>query len=549
MTQRRRSHWAWGWADAEPDATERAAIAAKVAPALGMSDLTWRDPVPFEDIELPVSRLSAPDALAEILTNSPYERARRTHGKAYQDVVNGFYGRFTTAPDLVATPADESDVVRVLDWCAEVGAAVVPYGGGTSVVGGIDGGGEWADQYSGVVTLDLTRMDQMLEIDRTSRAARVQAGVFGPALEQQLRPHGYTLRHFMQSFEFSTLGGWLATRAGGHYATNYTHIDDLTESIRLVTPQGVGESRRLPGSGAGPSPDRLVLGSEGTLGVITEAWMRLQDRPGYRTSAAVRFRDYASAVDAVRAISQAALFPANCRLLDATETAGNIGGGRAAADSILILGFESADRPTSPGMTRALEICQERGGQVPDGVVTSEPGSADPGTSHGAVAAWRQAFIRAPYLSSTMVRLGVLSETFETACTWDRFHDLHAAVTKAVGEIFGKRTAGAGTLSCRFTHVYPDGPAPYFSVRAPVGHGNELAAHRDLKDAISDAFAENGGTITHHHAVGRHHRPWYDRQMPGWFLESLRHMKRANDPTGMLNPGVLLDPLHSADAG
>ena len=543
MTQRRRSHWAWGWADAEPGVTERATIAAKVGPALGLNDVTWRDPVPFEDIELPVGRLPVPGALAEILTDSPYERARRTHGKAYQDVVNGFYGRFDTAPDLVATPADESDVVRVLDWCAEVGAAVVPYGGGTSVVGGIDGGGEWAAHFSGVVTVDLTRMNRVLEIDPMSRAARVQAGVFGPALEQQLRPHGYTLRHFMQSFEFSTLGGWLATRAGGHYATNYTHIDDLTESIRLVTPQGIGESRRLPGSGAGPSPDRLALGSEGTLGVITEAWMRLQDRPCHRTSAAVRFADYASAVDAVRVISQAALFPANCRLLDATEVAGNVDGGREPADSVLILGFESADHPTGPGMARALEICRDHGGRVP------EPGSLDQNTSGGAVGAWRQAFIRAPYLSSTMIRLGVLSETFETACTWDRFHDLHAAVTKAVGEVLGKHTAGAGTLSCRFTHVYPDGPAPYFSVRAPVGHGNELAVHRDLKDAISDAFADNGGTITHHHAVGRQHRPWYDRQMPGWFLESLRHLKRANDPTGMLNPGVLIDPLRSGEAG
>ena len=184
---------------------------------------------------------------------------------------------FAGAPDLVARPRDEGEVAALLDWCGEAGAAAIPFGGGSSVVGGVhpDVGGA----FKAAVSIDMGAMDRVLEIDRTSRAARIQAGVYGPHLEDQLRPHGLTMRYYPQSFEYSTLGGWIATRGGGHYATMLTHIDDVTESVRAVTPAGVHDSFRLPGSGAGPSPDRLFLGSEGALGIVTEAWMRIQDRP------------------------------------------------------------------------------------------------------------------------------------------------------------------------------------------------------------------------------------------------------------------------------
>ncbi len=219
-------------------------------------------------------------------------------------------------------------MVALLDWCTEGDVAAIPYGGGSSVVGGVEA--DVGDGFAGVVSIDLTRLDRVLEIDPVSRAARIQAGALGPVLEDQLRPHGYTLRHFPQSFEFSTLGGWLATRSGGHYASVYTHIDDLVESMRVVTPSGVSESRRLPGSGAGPSPDRLFLGSEGILGVITEAWMRIQDRPRWRGSAGVHFDRTPTGCAAARAIAQSALFPTNCRLLDATRGT-RLGGRRATA--------------------------------------------------------------------------------------------------------------------------------------------------------------------------------------------------------------------------
>jgi alkyldihydroxyacetonephosphate synthase len=416
----------------------------------------------------------------------------------------------------------------LLDWCSDVGAAAVPYGGGSSVVGGAQS--DVGDGYCATVSIDLSGLDQVLEVDRVSRAARIQAGAFGPALEDQLRPHGYTLRHFPQSFEHSTLGGWIATRSGGHYATNYTHIDDFVESLRVVTPAGLFESRRLPGSGAGPSPDRMMLGSEGILGVITEAWVRVQDRPKWRASASARFASWDDGVAAARAVAQAGLFPANCRLLDAGEAAASAGATDGA--SVLVLGFESADHPVDAWAERAVECCTDFGATIPEGVRSS--------SAEGTAGAWRSSFLRAPYGRDAMVALGCIAETFETAVTWDRFPGLHAAVMSEVGSAL-ESVCGGGSITCRFTHVYPDGAAPYFTVLAPSAPGSQLAQWADIKRVASDAILAAGGTITHHHAVGRDHRRWYDQQRPELFATALRAAKRALDPAGILNPGVLID--------
>jgi len=365
-------------------------------------------------------------------------------------------------------------------------------------------------------------MDRVLEVDAGSRAARIQAGATGPRLEEQLREHGLTLRHFPQSFEYSTLGGWIATRAGGHYATLHTHIDDFVESLRALTPRGWWESRRLPGSGAGPSPDRMLIGSEGILGVITEAWMRVQDAPRFRESAAVLFDSFESGAQAVRALSQSGLHPSNCRLLDPGEAA--LTGAAPDDQALLVLGFESADHELGPWMARALELCADHGGRPRE----------RRGESEGA---WRDAFLQAPYLRDTLVAAGILAETFETAITWDRFAELVDGVREGIRELLG----GEGTVTCRLTHVYPDGAAPYFTVLAPARRGHELEQWAALKEAASEAIVAAGGTITHHHAVGRDHRPWYDRQRPDQFAAALRAAKSAVDPAGILNPGVLID--------
>jgi alkyldihydroxyacetonephosphate synthase len=427
---------------------------------------------------------------------------------------------------VVAFPRDQEEIERLLGWCAEAGAAAIPVGGGTSVVGGVEAAID--SSYEGAVAIDLKRLDRVLDVDTVSRAARIQAGATGPSLEDQLRPHRLTLRHFPQSFELSTLGGWIATRAGGHFATLYTHIDDLVESVRAVTPAGVYESRRLPGSGAGPSPDRLLLGSEGTLGVITEAWVRVQDRPTFKSSAGVQFGDFDAGAEAVRALSQSALYPSNCRLLDPAEAALT---GASDGSALLVLGFESADHAVEPWMDRALEICRDHGG-APD-ARKSQGGDA--------VGAWRQAFLRAPYLRDVFVAAGIISDTFETAITWDRFPAFHASVMSATNSAV-EEVCGGGRVTCRFTHVYPDGPAPYFTVLAPARRGAELEQWDEIKRVAADAVIAAGGTITHHHAVGRDHRPWYDRQRPEPFAKAFAAAKAALDPRGILNPGVLVDP-------
>jgi alkyldihydroxyacetonephosphate synthase len=441
--------------------------------------------------------------------------------------VRAFRGQFDHPPDVVAHPRDEDDLRRLLEWCAEAGAAAIPYGGGTSVVGGVEP--LLDDGYSGAVTIDLGRMGSLLELDRDSLAARIQAGATGPALEAELREHGLTLRHYPQSFELSTLGGWIATRAGGHFATGPTHIDDLVESVRALTPRGVWESRRLPASGAGPSPDRLLIGSEGILGVITEAWVRVRERPRFKASAGVLFESFERGAAAVRALAQSGLQPSNCRLLDPGEA--GLTGAAPGGMALLVLGFESPGHALDAWMARALELCADHGGEPREAAKVGERGDSE--------GAWRDAFLAAPYLRDTLVAGGVLSETFETAITWDRFDGFVAGVRERA-ETALREACGAGSVTCRLTHAYPDGAAPYFTVLAPARRGSELDQWAEVKAAASEAIIAAGGTITHHHAVGRDHRPWYDRQRPEPFAEALRAAKTALDPGWTLNPGVLV---------
>jgi alkyldihydroxyacetonephosphate synthase len=531
----RRKFWGWGVEGAGPTPEQAKGVARTLSERFGVA-LEPLAPPRIEEIALRAPRVRPPAALAPLCTDDPEERAGHTYGKGYRDAVRAFRREYANPPDWVALPRSESDVAALLDWCSGGRVAAIPYGGGSSVVGGVEP--DVGSDYAGAVSIDLRHLGRVLEVDRASRAARIQAGALGPALEGELRPHELTLRHFPQSFEFSSLGGWIATRSGGHYATLYTHIDDFVESLRVVTPSGVVETRRLPGSGAGPAPDRLWIGSEGALGVVTEAWMRLQDRPTQRASAAVRFEgaeSFLRGARAVRALAQAGLHPTNCRLLDETEAATS---GAAAGDaSVLVLGFESADHDLDPWMSRALELCRDAGGRLPEAPVRTR---RDEGAAReGAAGAWRRAFLQAPYLRDVLVSLAVIAETFETAITWDRFEAFHAEVGARVGDAL-KRVAGAGSLACRFTHVYPDGPAPYWSILAPGVRGSELEQWGEIKAAASDAVIDLGGTITHHHAVGRDHRPWYDRERPELFAGALAAAKRALDPAWVMNPGVLL---------
>jgi alkyldihydroxyacetonephosphate synthase len=532
---RRRKFWGWGYEDEQPPGDELRAAAEGIRAHLAFDAEEAEFPAALEDVDLRQPRLEPPSALAQICSTDKYERAAHSYGSSYRDLIRAFRGRFDHPCDVVAFPRDERDVVALLEWCEQAGAAAIPYGGGTGVVGGVEP--EVGERFKAVVTIDLGALDRVLEVDHISRAARIQAGTSGPRLQEQLKKHGFRLRHFPGSFEFSTLGGWIATRSGGHYATIHTHIDDLVESIRAVTPTGPLESRRLPGSGAGPSPDRMLLGSEGILGVITEAWVRVQEPPAFKLSEGVRFDQFAKGVEAVRALSQSGLYPSNCRLLD-PELAALYGAGDKAGGAVLVLGFESAHHPVDHWMDLALECCADHGGKFSERTARSESGGAT--GEDRPDASWRGSFLREPYMRDTLVAAGVIAETFETAITWDRFELFHEVVMTATQQAV-RSICGNGRVGWRFTHVYPDGPAPYFTVLAQARRGSELEQWDEIKAAASESIIAAGGTITHHHAVGRDHRPWYDRQRPDRFAAALAAAKSALDPGGILNPGVLID--------
>ena len=536
-----RRFWGWGLESDVLADRERALVKAMLTHV----DARFEErPAPqAAEFALPAPRVEPPAALAALFSASPVDRLNHSAGKSYADCARMWLRRAPSPPDWVAYPDDERAIVDILDWAQSKNVAVVPYGGGSSVCGGVEAA--VGSGFTGAVSLDLERLNRVLEVDPVSRAARIQGGALGPELEAQLKVHGLTLRHFPQSFEFSSLGGWIATRAGGHYATQYTHIDDFVEATRLVAPCGVVQTRRLPGSGAGPAPDRLVIGSEGTLGVITEAWVRLQATPRFRASASVKFGEFHRAVACVRALAQSGLNPSNCRLLDPLEAAfSGVGDGRSA---ILVLAFESSDHPLHAWMARALEIVGDHGGQY-DRDAVQRSMSAEGSSEHrsGAAGAWREAFLRMPYWRDPAVGLGVIMDTFETAITWDRFGDFYRNVKEDVASAVRKATGQDVQLSCRFTHLYPDGPAPYFTIVTRTADGSvasALAAWCEIKLAANAAVVTHGGTITHHHAVGRDHRSGYEREVDPLFRQMLAAAKRVADPKGILNPGVLFDPV------
>ncbi len=519
----------WGYEEASLTQEEYQALDEFWGPFLGVDGFDATPFVTMDEIELRAPRVAPPTSLAALCTEDKRERATHAYGCSFRDNVQAFARDFSNSPDWVALPKTEDDIRALLDWCADTGIAAVPYGGGTSVT---EGANMPDGDHPGAVSIDMRHFDKVLEVDETSRAALIQAGALGPGLEAQLKPYGLSLRHYMQSFPMSTFGGWIVTRSSGHFATVYTHIDDMIENIRTVTPSGVMESRRLPGSGAGPSPDRMMLGSEGTLGIVTEAWTRLHARPVHRASASVRFADFYKAAEAVRMVAQSGLYPSNCRLIDGNES--RMSGASPDGESLMVLSFESADHPVGHWLDRALECCADMGG------VAEREGGEDERRA-GQAGRWRDYFIRAPYYREYFTGRGILNETFETAITWDRFPTFHAAVMEETQQVIRETTGMDGFLSCRFTHVYPDGPAPYFTWRT-LGRKDALREQYDtIKSATAETVNRLGGTVTHHHAVGRLHRPWYDKQRPDLFAAAYRAAKKELDPNSIMNPGILVD--------
>ena len=523
----KRKYWGWGYEGEGPEAAVVAQTRATLKAMFQLKELEQLTPIPLEDLQLRSARFKLPAHLENICTDQVADRAARSYGKSFRDVWRGLHGQFDNPPDYVAYPKTEADIQALMTFATKEQISLVPFGGGSSVSGGVEP--TLDSKYLGVITVDMRHFDKILHIDKQSRAAHIQGGIFGPALEKGLRPHGLTLRHYPQSFEFSTLGGWIATRSGGHFATLYTHIDEFVQGVRMVTPSGIMESRRLPGHGAGPSEERLVTGSEGILGIITSAWMRLQDIPKFKLTKTIQFKDFSQAVEATRQLSQSGLFPTNARLVDPMEAFSNgLGDG---SSTMVIVGFESHQHTVDGMMAEAIKICTDLGGTpVEEKLKGGRSQKAD---------AWKNSFLKAPYLRDELMKDGFILETFETAVTWDQFEKFHKNVKAATQQAVNEH-CGIGTVTCRFTHLYPDGPAPYYTVIAKGKAGQQMAQWDAIKIAASKAIIENGGTITHHHAVGKDHQPYYAQQQSAIFGTALRAVKDRLDPKGIMNPEVLI---------
>ena len=528
----RRSFWTWGHVSDEPTQLDREKTAKLLSERFGREVRPPSIPK-TSDISLRPPRVKIPSNLREFTNSDHEDRITHTYGGHFTELLQAIRGHFPHPPDAVAHPRNEEELERVLDWCTTNSIVAIPYGGGTSVVWGLT----TPESSDRAVSIDTDRLNQVLEIDDVSRSVRVQSGILGPALENALRPQGLTLRHFPQSFPWSTVGGWIATRSGGHFATNHTHIDDFVESTVMLSPNGRFETRRLPGSGAGPSPDRMVIGSEGIFGVISESWLRLQKRPKYRASLGVRFSSWKQGTEAVRAIVQAKLWPSNLRILDPVEA--QLNAGLNGTDSLLIIGFESSDYSQRSAINTAMEIAREFGGVFEDKDLIIDDGTGTKTGRGGSVEAWRRAFIGVN--AGLGLGMGLLSDTFETAITWDAWPEFDTQVREKVGKALIQTLGESATLSCRFTHVYPDGPAPYYSFSGPVSIGAEQEHWSQIKETANEAIVTAGGTITHHHAVGRMHKSAWKKQIPKGYDQVLRSIKREFDPAGVLNPGVLID--------
>ncbi|GAA4949794.1 FAD-binding oxidoreductase [Streptomonospora halophila] len=481
------------------------------------------------DLRLPPAALPEPAraALAEAVGAAHVDtgaaaRVRHAGGKSTPDLLRRRAGDVAGAPDAVVLPADHDEVAAVLAVCAEHGVAVVPFGGGTSVVGGVE---PLRGAFPAAVALDLRRLDRLVAVDGTAGTATLQAGLRTPEAEELLGAHGLTLGHQPQSYDYATIGGYAATRSCGQSSTGYGRFDDMVVSLRAATPRGTLDLGRAPSSAAGPDLRRLLLGSEGAFGVITEATLRVRPLPEARHDEAWTFPDFAAGAEALRALAQSGVRPTLVRLSDEQETFVNalLAGQEAAPGCLAVITHEGGSEQAAAVRALTAQTLRRAGG----GELGAEP-----------VARWRGDRYLAPYLRDALLDAGVLAETLETATTWSGLHRLREAVTEA---LTGALTSGGGAplVLCHVSHVYPEGASLYFTVAAAAGR-DPLDRWRAAKRAAGDAIAACGATITHHHAVGTDHRPWMEAEVGTLGVEVLRAVKDTLDPAGVLNPGKLI---------
>jgi alkyldihydroxyacetonephosphate synthase len=526
----------WGWGDPERRLELPATATAALREELGVGPDDESEPVSLDQVSLPEPR-PVPEAVraaaGEIMDGAD-DRIRHAAGRSYPDLVRLRTGRLEHAPDAVLRPTDTAGVEAVLGACAAAGVAVVPYGGGTSVVGGLDA---IAGGHSAVVSLELARL-RFVELDSQSLTARLGPGLTGPEAEAALGALGATLGHFPQSFEEATIGGFAATRSAGQASSGYGRFDELVTSIELSSPAGRLRTREIPHTAAGPSLRELVLGSEGTLGVITEVSCRVRPAPRSRVYEGWIAEDFDAGRDIVRDLAQRHEAPDVLRLSDEEETrvslelAGTEGLRKRALDAYLSLRRRRGGCLLICGWEGEREVVRRRRGLSQTRLRLG--GAVPLGRTAGS--SWNRNRYGGPYLRDELMNLGVLVETFETAHTWSRLDELYRAVREAVRRALGERSI----VMCHVSHAYADGASLYFTFFTRGRPGEELDQWRAAKAAACEAIVAAEGTITHHHAVGRDHAPYMRSEVGEVGLEALRAVKERLDPAGIMNPGKLL---------
>ncbi len=534
----------WGWGEDGHEVRLPEAVEALLRDELEADPARRHAPVELDAVRLPEprieararERLAAAVGAAQV-RDDRLARVEHAAGKGYADLVRLRAGDATPAPDLVLLPGSAEALAAALAVCAEARLAVVPFGGGTSVVGGVEPLG---DGFAGVVSLDLRGLDGVA-VDRVSGTATLAAGLLGPEAERRLASEGVTLGHTPQSFEFSTVGGWVATRSAGQASTGYGRIDELVEGVRLVAPAGELSAAAFPASAAGPDLRELVVGSEGVLGVISEATLRVRPVPALRHYEGWSFRSFADGCAAFRALEQGDASPDVARLSDQEETR-------------LSLALASSGSALERAGRSYLRLRGHEGGCLaivgfegdPDEVERRQPRAADLLRAGGGLRlgrrpgeAWRRGRFAGPYLRDELLDRGVMAETLETATGWSNLERLYEAVGAALRSALGERGTPA-LVMCHVSHLYRSGASLYFTFLARQESEAPLEQWRAAKSAASDAIVANGGTITHHHAVGRDHAPWMRAEVGELGLELIRAAKERLDPAGIMNPGKLL---------
>jgi len=548
--------WGWGDLDERFDVENRANIIPFLRENLGMAldRDRFTDPS-LEEITLPEPRLDdevlrALEALCgrENVSTSKFQRVSHSMGKSYRDLLRFRMRRVERPVDVVVWPREEREIVEILRLAEEKNLAVIPFGGGSSVTGGVE---PMAEDKAGFVSLDMARLNRVLRVDATSQVAVIQAGALGPEIEEQLNPHGFTLGHFPESFEHSSLGGWLATRASGRQSTGYGDIEDMVIALRMVTPRGVVDTRKVPSTAAGPSILQLCVGSEGYMGVITEATMRIRPVPEVLDYRGLIFRNFAAGVSAIREMMQRGLVPTCVRLSDRTETA-------------LAKAFRTTMGPAwkRKAEEAALRFLETRGYSFDDGAfmvlglegerteveylrssilrLCRDLGGFHLGTGPGKQ--WYRSRHETAFFREQLINWGVMVDTLETATTWDNLLHLYGEVRSALKSAL-EEGGGKSMVACHVSHTYREGASLYYTFFAPMApEGEEERQWERAKKAASDAIMAHGGTISHHHGVGYEHSPWMRQEVGDVPLQAIRAVKRVMDPLDIMNPGKLVPP-------